>query len=112
VIELVWLVLLLGGALAVAYVVAQPAAEFVVAVRGGRAQARKGKVTDSFLAVVSDVCAEFGVERCEVRGVARGKLIVLRFSSGLPEAARQRLRNWWAISGWSAAGAASRPRRA
>jgi Protein of unknown function (DUF3634) len=108
VIELVWVALLLGGALVVAWIVAQPQAEFVVAVRNGVATARKGKVTDGFLSAVTEVCEEFGVTTCEIRGVARGKLISLRFPSAYPEAARQRLRNWWAMSGWSAKGATRR----
>lgn len=103
-IELVWLTVFLGGALFVAWVVAQPQAEFIVSVRAGAATARKGKVTESFLAAVTEVCAEFGVAGCEIRGVARGKRISLRFSGALPEAARQRLRNWWAMSGWPAKG--------
>jgi len=104
VIELVWLTLLLGGALIVAWVVAQPQAEFIVSVRAGAATARKGKVTESFLAAVTEVCVEFGVTACEIRGVARGKRISLRFTGAFPEAARQRLRNWWAMSGWTARG--------
>src|SRR5687767_6530471 len=94
----------MGGALVVAWVVARPAAEFVVAVRGGVGSATKGKVTDAFLAAIAEVCAEFDVTRCEIRGVARGKRIALRFSGGFPEVARQRLRNWWAMSGWPAKG--------
>jgi Protein of unknown function (DUF3634) len=108
VIELVWLAILLGGALVAAWVVARPDAEFIVAVKGGEATARNGKVTEAFLATVADVCAEFGVATGEIRGVARGKLIALKFSSGLPEGARQRLRNWWAMSGWAAPGAVRR----
>jgi hypothetical protein len=108
VIELVWVALLVGGALVVAWIVAQPQAEFVVAVRNGVATPRKGKVTDGFLSAVTGVCEEFGVTTCEIRGVARGKLISLRFSSTIPEAARQRLRNWWAMSGWSAKSATRR----
>lgn len=107
-VELVWVALLLGGALVVAWIVAQPQAEFIVAVRNGVGSAKKGKVTDGFLAAVAEVCAEFGVTNCEIRGVARGKLISLRFSSAIPEAARQRLRNWWAMSGWSAKSATRR----
>ena len=107
-IELVWVALLLAGALVVAWIVAQPHAEFIVSVRNGVATARKGKVTDGFLAAVAEVCAEFGVTTCEIRGVARGKLISLRFPSAIPEPARQRLRNWWAMSGWSAKGATRR----
>ena len=55
-IELVWLTLLLGGALVVAWMVAQPGGG--VRGRGSRrieATARKGKVTEAFLAAVADV---------------------------------------------------------
>ena len=108
VIEIIWMTFLLGGALAIAWVVAQPAAEFVVEVRDGVGRATKGKVTDAFLGAVADVCSEFGVTTCVVRGVARGARISLRFPPGFPEPARQRLRNWWAMSGWSAKGGVRR----
>jgi len=108
VIDLVFLALLLGGALAVAWFIAQPPAEFIVVVRNGTGIARMGKVTDAFLAAVAEVCSEFGIASCEVRGVSRGRRISLRFSSNFPEAARQRLRNWWAMSGWAAKGAIGR----
>ena len=54
------------------------------------------------LVLVAEVCAEFALRAGEVRGVARGRRIALSFSSGFPPVARQRLRNWWAMSGWSA----------
>jgi hypothetical protein len=96
--------LLLAGVVILSLVlfVARPPAVFVVAVRGGTTRAGRGKVTDAFLAAVTEVCREFGVSAGEVRGVARGERISLRFSAGFPPAARQRLRNWWAMSGWSA----------
>jgi hypothetical protein len=102
VVELIPLLILLAAALASAWFVAHPAAVFVVSARNGKAQVRKGTVTDAFLGAVVEVCAEFGIAACEVRGVARGRRIALQFSTSLPESARQRLRNWWALSGWSA----------
>lgn len=96
--------LLLAGAviLSLLWFVARPPAVFVVTVRGGTARPGRGKVTDVFLAAVAEVCREFGVSAGEVRGVARGGRISLRFSASFPPAARQRLRNWWAMSGWAA----------
>lgn len=98
------LYLLLFAALAIglAWLVARPPAEFVVMIRNGTSCRARGKVTDAFLVAVTDVCREFDVSAAEVRGVVRGERIALHFSSGWPQAARQRLRNWWAMSGWSA----------
>src|SRR4051794_37710446 len=97
-----YLLLFAALAIALAWLVARPPAEFVVTVRYGTTCRARGKVTDAFLAAVADVCREFDVDVAEVRGVARGERIALHFSSSWPQAARQRLRNWWAISGWSA----------
>jgi hypothetical protein len=73
---------------------------FVVRVRGGEPAALRGTVTPAFLACVRDVCAEFGVASATVRGAIRGRRISLDFSREMPPAAQQRLRNWWAASGW------------
>ena len=96
------LIVLVVVAVAVGWVIARPPALFVVSVRQGRAAAARGKVTDAFLAEVVAVFREFGLSSGEVRGVARGRRIGLWFSRNVPPAARQRLRNWWVISGWSA----------
>ena len=95
-------VLVLAGVAAAVWFCAKPPAVFVVRVRGGTAEATHGTVTGAFLAAVADVCREFALSSGEVRGVARGRHISLRFSAHFPAAARQRLRNWWALSGWSA----------
>jgi hypothetical protein len=87
---------------ALAWVMLRPTPAFVVRVRSGKAEATRGKVTDAFRAAVADVCREFGLTAAEVRGVAKGHRIALQFSSAFPEPARQRLRNWWAMSGWAA----------
>jgi hypothetical protein len=80
----------------------KPDAIFVVRVRAGEARAASGAVTGAFLAAVADVCHEFNLSSAEVYGVARGRRIALRFSTNFPFAACQRLRNWWAQSGWPA----------
>lgn len=95
-----YLVILIAAA--AYWAVAKPWAAFVVRVRDGRPVARRGKVTESFLRVVEDVFREFGLRSGAVWGVRRGRRIALGFSPGVPAAARQRLRNWWSHSGWSA----------
>jgi hypothetical protein len=100
--ELIPLLFAAAIALTIAWYVARPPAVFAVQVHERKAIPKFGKTTDAFLGAVADVCAEFGVCACEVRGIARGTRIALWFSSGIPEAAQQRLRNWWAMSGWSA----------
>jgi hypothetical protein len=85
----------------------QPRSLFVVRLADGVVTATKGVVTGAFLEQVQEVCGRHAVQRCTVRGVVRGGRISLQFSSGLPLAGQQQLRNWWAISGWSA-----RPSRA
>jgi len=98
----IYLLFLAGGLLAIAWLVARPPAVFVVTVSDGAPNVKRGKVTEAFLRVVEEVCREFDVKTAEIRGVARGPRIALHFSSRLPLLCRQRLRNWWAISGWSA----------
>jgi hypothetical protein len=97
-----YLLLFAALAIAVAWRSAHPSAVFVVSARDGASWRARGQVTDAFLAAVTEVCREFDVGMAEVRGVARGERIALHFSSSWPQAARQRLRNWWAMSGWSA----------
>ena len=94
--------LVAAAAIAAWWLIARPAAVFVVRVRDGRAEATRGKATDAFLAVVAEVFAEFQIARGEVRGVRRGRRIALGFSANVPPAACQRLRNWWGMSGWAA----------
>jgi len=95
-------VLVIVAAAAVWWAVAKPQALFVVRVRNGTATTVHGKVTEAFLTTIAEVFDEFGLESGEIRGLARGRRIALWFSSGIPAGACQRLRNWWAISGWSA----------
>jgi hypothetical protein len=104
-------VLVLAAIAAAVWFSVKPEAVFVVRVRGGVAAATHGTVTAAFLAAVEDVCREFRIANAELRGVARGRRIALRFSAPFPAAARQRLRNWWAVSGWPAPRRNTRPRR-
>jgi hypothetical protein len=100
--ELLPIVLTLGVVLLIAWRVAWPPAVFVVRVRDAKPFAVNGKVTDLFLTAVAEVFDEFQIRAGEVRGIARGDRIALTFSPTIPRPARQRLRNWWAMSGWSA----------
>jgi hypothetical protein len=79
---------------------ARPPAVFVVRIRDGRPKATYGKVTDAFLSEVAELCRDLDVAAGEIRGVARGRNLGLWFSRELPGSYRQRLRNWWALSGW------------
>jgi hypothetical protein len=85
---------------------AKPPALFVVRIRQGKPMVARGKVTEAFLAAVFDVIQDFGVASAEIRGVPQDRRISLWFSPRIPSSACQRLRNWWAISGWP-----SRPNR-
>lgn len=87
-------------AVAVWVVLRKPPVVFVVRIRDGVPQAAKGKVTTAFLAAMAEVCRDFAVSSGEVRGVRRRGRISLWFSSSIPPAAGQRLRNWWSTSGW------------
>jgi hypothetical protein len=82
------------------WVALRPRRAFVVRVDGGVPRPVKGTVTAAFLDQVRQVCAEQGASSGTVSGLVRGRRISLAFSGGIPPAARQRLRNWWAISGW------------
>ena len=91
-------------ALAVAvYWLARPPAVFVIRIHNQRPRASHGTVTPAFLNFVIELCDQYQIRSGEIRGVARGSRIALWFPRGMPLGFRQRLRNWWAISGWKAA---------
>jgi hypothetical protein len=76
---------------------------FVVRIVSARPTPAVGTVTPAFLRQVGEIAAEYGVDSGQVCGVAcRGGQVRLVFSGQFPESARQRLRNWWAVSGWRA----------
>lgn len=95
------ILLILGLALAICFLT-KPSTLFVVRIRSGLPQVRRGKVTDAFLDAIKEICQDTGIQTGEVRGVPRGGRITLWFSRELPNGFRQRLRNWWEISGWPA----------
>lgn len=72
---------------------------FLVRIGGGRAKLATGKVTTAFLHQLEQACAEFGVSRGWIGGIARGRQTRLVFSSKIPPHVRQRLRNLWHLQG-------------
>jgi hypothetical protein len=95
--------LLIGGlVVAAVWYASLPPIVFVVRVVGGEPRAVRGKVSGPFLDAVAEMCRQHGITAGTVTGVAHGQRIALRFSSGIPEACRQQLRNWWSHSGWPA----------
>jgi Protein of unknown function (DUF3634) len=80
----------------------RPRRAFVVQVKWGMPRAVRGVVTPAFLDQVRRVCDEGGVQSATVSGLVRGRRIMLAFSGSIPPGGQQQLRNWWAMSGWSA----------
>jgi hypothetical protein len=73
---------------------------FVIRIHQGFPVASRGKVTEAFLVEIAQLCRELEIVSGEIRGIVQGNRIALRFSKELPGSFCQRLRNWWAISGW------------
>jgi hypothetical protein len=72
---------------------------FLLRIENGEPRVKKGKLTPAFLQFVAEACRDHGVERGWVRGVKRGKQIVLTFASGLSFGFQQRIRNGWHLHG-------------
>jgi hypothetical protein len=95
--------LLIGGAIVWSlWRGVRPRPVFVVRIAGGEPRAVAGTVTPAFLALLREVAADHAVKAGEVCGRALGGRIRLEFSRQVPESARQRVRNWWVVSGWRA----------
>ena len=77
---------------------------FTVGIQGGQPVRMHGTVTDAFLRRVREVAVAHGIGDGKINGYPHGRMIRLRFSREIPPAARQQLRNWWAMSGWTAPG--------
>lgn len=69
--------------------------EFTVSIRNGDARAVQGKITAKVLSEFSDVARQGQISRGYIYGLRRGNQTTLRFSSSIPLACRQRLRNIW-----------------
>jgi Protein of unknown function (DUF3634) len=85
----------------------RPRPIFVVRLSDGEPRTRTGVVTAAFLQRLREISAVHGIRTGQVRGMSSGRRIRLEFSRDIPDAARQQLRNWWAVSGWGAGSSAS-----
>ncbi len=94
--------MLLGVIVAAAWFALQQRRAFVIQIEHGIPKAVWGKATAAFLEQVREVCERHGVRHGSVRGLIRGRRITLGFSTSIPPAGQQQLRNWWANWGWSA----------
>jgi hypothetical protein len=88
----------------------RPRALFAVRIIAGQAAQVDGTVTPAFLQRLREVAAAHGIDECQIAGVEHEGLIRLQFSRHVPTAARQQLRNWWAMHGWRAPRSASATR--
>lgn len=75
---------------------------FTVEIQDGQPVRKHGAVTDAFLRRVREVAETHGIDDGTINGYPHGRMIRLRFSREITPAARQQLRNWWAMSGWTA----------
>lgn len=65
----------------------------------GRARLRHGSPPPGFVSGCDDIAQRFDIRRGSVCCVGRGAGARLRFSAGVPERARQPLRNIWSPPG-------------
>jgi hypothetical protein len=72
---------------------------FVIRIRDKVPFVAKGKVSQAFVIEFKDVLQRHGVGRGSIYGVRRGQTVLLSFSAGIPQGARQALRNVWALHG-------------
>jgi hypothetical protein len=96
-------VLAIAGSLAwVLWRNSRPRPVFMVRLAAGQPSAIDGTVTPAFLVRLREIAAAHQLLDAEVAGFAHDGVIRLHFSRGVPAAARQQLRNWWAMHGWNA----------
>ena len=95
-------VLALGVIVVAAWIALQPRCSFVIQISQSLPKAVRGKVTAAFLEQIREVCEQNEVRYGTIRGLIRGRRILLGFSRNIPPSAQQKLRNWWANWGWSA----------
>ncbi len=100
-INLVFVLIFCGAAWAL-WRHAQPRPLFTVRVVDGKPQAKVGTVTPAFMERIREVAVANEIIQGKVSGFPQGTLVQLRFSPQFTESARQQLRNWWAVHGWSA----------
>jgi hypothetical protein len=89
--------LMLGIVVGVIWTLLRPRYVFEIRIEGGRAQVRRGKVTDAFRRMVEEVCRDGGVNCGWLGGLRRGKRVALRFSRDFTPGLQQRMRNQWNV---------------
>jgi len=72
---------------------------FVIRVRNRVPFLTTGKVSQAFVVELADVLQRHGVRGGSIYGVRRRGAVMLGFSRDIPQAARQALRNVWAMHG-------------
>ena len=72
---------------------------FVVRVRSRVPFLVRGKVSSAFVTELAEVLQRHEVRRGAIYGVRRRGTVGLKFSPGIPQTARQALRNVWAMHG-------------
>lgn len=68
---------------------------FVITITQGRADATHGRPPVGFIDAVSDIARRHGINGGRVECLGSGRNARLKFSSGVPERARQAIRNAW-----------------
>lgn len=89
------LLVALGVIAFILHVTFAPKYVFVIVIEPAGVRVSKGKVPAERLDSIRALCREHGLTSGWIGGVARGKSISLRFSSNIPAAVQQRLRNLW-----------------
>lgn len=77
---------------------------FRIRFESGVARRASGEAPVGFLQDVEEICGKSGVRACVIRGEREADRVKLRFSSGVPEPCRQRLRNAWCTYSQAAVG--------
>jgi Protein of unknown function (DUF3634) len=72
---------------------------FVIRIRNRVPFLVKGTVSQSFVAELAEVIARNAIRRGAIYGVRRRGTVLLAFSRGIPQNARQSLRNVWSMHG-------------
>src|SRR3954470_11290259 len=72
---------------------------FLIRVRNRVPYLTKGKVSQAFVVELTEVLQRHAVRSGSIYGVRRRGAVMLGFSRGIPQTARQALRNVWAMHG-------------